>query len=205
MRFRSCLLVSVLLGASAAASAEHYVTGSQGNGQAFSNYQPSLVLTQSLATSGPFPPRDGTATAQYLGMIHSFAGNYTAFGMPNADGQLKPISQNTALFSILGTNYGGDGKSTFGLPNLVGRVAIGTGQGPGLEDFVVGQEAGIADVTLTQANMPAHAHQFAPGEFTSITGGNMPFDNYQPSLAMTYMIATQGIFRPLIAVAASIR
>lgn len=193
MHFKTYLMFGLLLGGCAAASAADYVTAPAGGSVPFSNYQPSLALTQTIAVQGIFPPRDCCGTAPYLGMVHTFAGNFGPFGMPQTAGQLLPISQNTALFSILGTQYGGNGKTNFALPNLVGRTVIGKGQGPGLENFVIGQEAGAADITLTEANLPAHAHTFAEG-VTSITGSNMPFDNYQPSLAMTYMIATTGIF-----------
>jgi microcystin-dependent protein len=70
-----------------------------------------------------------------------------------------PITQNTALFSLLGTAYGGDGKSVFALPDLQGSVAVGAGQGPGLSDYTEGQSGGVQFVTLLESEMPAHAHQ----------------------------------------------
>lgn len=75
-----------------------------------------------------------------------------------ADGQLMAISQNTALFSLLGTNFGGNGSSTFGLPNLQGSIPIGAGQGPGLSLYDVGEAGGVPAVTLLQTEMPAHTH-----------------------------------------------
>ncbi|WP_457418939.1 phage tail protein [Roseateles sp. P5_E7] len=84
-------------------------------------------------------------------------------GWASCDGQLLPISQNTALFSLLGTNYGGNGKSTFALPQLGGRFAMAPGQGPGLSDRFLGEDAGQASVTLTQAEMPAHNHDLRAG------------------------------------------
>jgi microcystin-dependent protein len=80
-------------------------------------------------------------------------------GWAYCDGQLMPISQNTALFSLVGTYYGGDGKTTFALPNIQGNAVIGQGQGPGLSDYVLGQEGGVPAVTLLQSEMPAHNHQ----------------------------------------------
>lgn len=90
--------------------------------------------------------------------------NFPPKGWAFCDGQLMPISQNTALFSLVGTFYGGDGKSTFALPNLQGQAAIQQGQGAGLQEYVQGQEGGTQNVTLLQSEMPAHTHtaQAAP-------------------------------------------
>jgi microcystin-dependent protein len=74
------------------------------------------------------------------------------------NGQILPISQNTALFSLLGTTYGGNGQTTFALPNLQGRVPIHFGQGPGLSSYALGQTGGAEAVTLSQSTMPAHGH-----------------------------------------------
>ncbi|MDQ1713084.1 MAG: hypothetical protein QOE45_2534 [Frankiaceae bacterium] len=79
-------------------------------------------------------------------------------GWATCDGQLLPISQNTALFSLLGTFYGGDGKSTFALPNLQGSVPLQPGQGPGLSDYFLGQQSGTETVTLIDSEMPVHPH-----------------------------------------------
>ena len=86
--------------------------------------------------------------------------NFAPLGWALCNGQILPISQNTALFSLLGTNYGGDGKSTFGLPNLQGSVPIhaGGGQGPGLSLYDLGESIGSPTVTLLQTEMPAHNH-----------------------------------------------
>lgn len=89
--------------------------------------------------------------------------NFAPTGWARCDGQLLPISQNTALFSLLGTTYGGDGKSSFALPNLAGRFAMGPGQGPGLSDRLLGEDTGQANVTLTQAEMPGHNHELMAG------------------------------------------
>jgi microcystin-dependent protein len=84
--------------------------------------------------------------------------NFAPKGWAQCDGQLLPISQNTALFSLLGTFYGGDGKSTFALPNIQGQVVLGPGQGQGLSDYFLGQQSGSESVTLLQSEMPQHAH-----------------------------------------------
>ena len=104
----------------------------------------------------------GKANAQqvevFLGEIRMFAGNFAPTGWAFCQGQLLPIAQNTALFSLLGTTYGGDGRTTFALPDLRGRVPVGFGQGPGLSYKDLGQQFGTETVTLTTAQMPAHSH-----------------------------------------------
>jgi microcystin-dependent protein len=158
-----------------------------------------------------------------LGSIMLFAGNFAPRGWALCEGQILPISQNTALFSILGTTYGGDGTSNFALPDLRGRAPVGWGQGPGLSDYVIGETGGAEDVTLLETEIPAHTHnqpatagaettnrpnaaipaeggvyaatsdgsQFAA---TTSAGGGQPHENRTPYLAMTYVIALEGIF-----------
>jgi microcystin-dependent protein len=94
----------------------------------------------------------------FVAEIRMFAGNFAPTGWATCDGQLLPISQNTALFSLLGTFYGGDGKSTFALPNLEGSTPIGQGQGPGLSDRFLGEASGVENVTLLTTEMPLHNH-----------------------------------------------
>jgi microcystin-dependent protein len=94
----------------------------------------------------------------FVAEIRMFGGNFAPTGWAQCNGQLLPISQNTALFSLLGTYYGGDGKTTFGLPNLAGSVPIGQGQGAGLTDRTIGEASGTPTVTLLPSEMPAHAH-----------------------------------------------
>ncbi|PTN10974.1 phage tail protein [Nitrosomonas aestuarii] len=89
-----------------------------------------------------------------IGSMCVFAGNFAPRGWAFANGQLLPISQNQALFSILGTSYGGDGRNTFALPDTRGRSVIGAGHGPGLSDYRLGQQDGVETVTLTQAQLP---------------------------------------------------
>jgi microcystin-dependent protein len=91
--------------------------------------------------------------------------NFAPKGWAYCNGQLLPISQNTALFALIGTFYGGDGKSTFALPNMQGSSPIGAGQGPGLSDYFVGQEGGSSSVTLISSEMPAHNHTVRAAAF----------------------------------------
>src|SRR5215468_12359000 len=95
---------------------------------------------------------------QFVAEIRIFPFNFPPTGWAFCDGQLMPISQNTALFSLLGTTYGGDGKSTFALPDLQGTAPLQQGQGPGLTDWVLGELQGSDTVTLLQSEIPAHSH-----------------------------------------------
>jgi microcystin-dependent protein len=105
-----------------------------------------------------------------LGCIFMFAGNFAPRGYAFCAGQLLPISQNTALFSLLGTTYGGNGQTTFALPDLRGRSPIGSGQGPGLSNISLGEQAGTENVTLLSTNMPIHNHALQASN-ASATGG----------------------------------
>jgi microcystin-dependent protein len=112
----------------------------------------------------------------YVGEIRMFAGNFAPAGWAFCDGQLLPISENETLFQLIGTTYGGDGQSTFALPNLQSRVPIhmGTHQGT---TYTIGEMAGQEEVTLTVQQIPAHAHPWlaSEGAATSLTpAGNMP-------------------------------
>lgn len=104
----------------------------------------------------------GKANAQqvetFLGEIRMFAGNFAPTGWAFCQGQLLPIAQNQALFSLLGTTYGGDGRTSFALPDLRGRVPVGFGQGPGLSNRVIGDQFGSELVTLNINQMPSHYH-----------------------------------------------
>ena len=97
-------------------------------------------------------------TSQYLAEITLFAGNFPPRGTAFCQGQILSIAQNTALFALLGTTYGGNGQTTFALPDLRGRVPIGPGTGPGLSTIVLGEQAGAESTTLLTTNMPAHTH-----------------------------------------------
>ena len=94
----------------------------------------------------------------FVGEIRMFAGNFSPRGWALCDGQLLAVSQNDALFSLLGTIYGGDGRTTFGLPDLRGRVPIHAGQGPGLSDRRLGAKSGAETVTLNTHQLPSHTH-----------------------------------------------
>lgn len=97
-------------------------------------------------------------TAPFIGEIQMFAGNFAPRGYALCDGQLLPVSQNSALFSLLGTTWGGDGRTTFALPDLRGRACIEAGQSPGGANHVFGSLGGVETVTLTQAQMASHNH-----------------------------------------------
>ena len=94
----------------------------------------------------------------FIGEIRMFGGNFAPRGWALCQGQLLAISSNTALFSILGTTFGGDGRTTFGLPDLRGRVPIQQGSGPGLSSYSLGQHAGQESVTVSGDQMPSHSH-----------------------------------------------
>ena len=95
---------------------------------------------------------------QFVAEIRIFPFNFPPTGWAFCDGQLMPISQNTALFSLLGTTYGGDGKSTFALPDMQGNLALQAGQGAGLSLYDLGQMAGSDTITLLQSEIPTHTH-----------------------------------------------
>ena len=110
----------------------------------------------------------------FIAEIIMFGGNFAPRGWALCDGQLLSISSNSALFSLLGTTYGGDGRTTFGLPDLRGRVAIHPGTGPGLSTYRLGQKAGAENVTLNLNQIPSHTHQAkahaGPGNRNTATG-----------------------------------
>lgn len=95
---------------------------------------------------------------EYIGTIKVFGFNFAPRGWALCQGQLLPIAQNTALFSLLGTYYGGNGQTTFGLPDLRGRTVVGMGQGPGLSPYDIGQQGGSETVTLLTTQIPQHNH-----------------------------------------------
>lgn len=174
----------------------------------------------------------------FIGQITMFGGTFAPRGWAFCEGQLMAISSNTALFSLLGTTYGGDGRTTFALPDLRGRCAVGMGNGPGLTSRRQGEKMGEESVTLNQTQIPAHSHQLngnnaaantsdpsgatlanenvvvergsaaipvngysnaaanVPMSASSVgnSGGNQSHNNMQPSLAMNYIIALQGLY-----------
>jgi microcystin-dependent protein len=159
----------------------------------------------------------------FLGSIILFAGNFAPRGWAFCNGQILSISQNTALFSLLGTTYGGNGQTTFALPDLRGRVPNHSGQGPGLSSYDLGQNGGEEFVTLTLSQLPAHTHSqpATNGEQTTNrpnaalpahggvysnetdgstlhpttpAGSGQPHDNLSPYLTLNYIIALEGIY-----------
>lgn len=160
----------------------------------------------------------------FLGQIVLFAGNFAPRGWAFCDGQLLAINSNQALFSILGTTYGGDGRTTFALPGLRGRVAIHPGTGPGLPTYRLGDNGGNPTTTLVVNDMPPHTHglsgssaagttQSPVGALPAVTaedaygtssavsmgnsgstGSGLPFSNQPPYQALNYIIALQGVF-----------
>ena len=105
-----------------------------------------------------------------LGTIMLFAGNFAPRNWSYCEGQLIAISSNSALFSILGTTYGGDGRTTFALPDLRGRVAVGPRRGPGLSTFVLGERGGVEEVVLNTLQLPSHTHLAQVAGSVSIGG-----------------------------------
>jgi len=119
------------------------------------------VLAAPLALAAlASPPAMACGSDPYIGAVCTFGFNFCPRGWAEASGQLLSIAQNQALFSLLGTNYGGDGRTTFALPDLRGRVIVHAGfsAGPGLSQVQIGERGGQESVSLTQAQMPAHTH-----------------------------------------------
>ena len=111
----------------------------------------------------------------FVGEIRMFAGNYAPQGWAFCDGQLLAVSQNEALFSLLGTIYGGDGRTTFGLPDLRGRTPIHAGAGPGLSSRNLGTKGGAEKVTVTTNQLPSHTH--APQATVAAASDRQPLPN----------------------------
>jgi microcystin-dependent protein len=172
-------------------------------------------------------------SSPFLAEIKMFGGNFAPTGYALCNGQLLPITQNTALFSLLGTFYGGDGKSTFALPNLGDSTALSQGTSNTGTTYDVGETSGTPFVTLLSSEMPAHTHNFggsgtagdlpvgapdrvlaqsSPGQayqtttnanltqfnplLLSLAGSGLPHNNMMPFLAVTFIIAMQGLFPP---------
>jgi microcystin-dependent protein len=122
----------------------------------------------------------------FLGEIRLFGFNFAPRTWATCSGQLMPIAQNTALFSLLGTTYGGDGQTTFALPDLRGRSALSAGQGPGLAAYNLGQVSGVETVTLISTQMPAHNHTMLASSSDSTAknpSGNIPGGTASPVYA----------------------
>lgn len=179
------LALTVALLAPVQAGAATMQTANAGSGAPVDMTQPTLALNPIINIAGPF---------QTLGEVKYFGGNFAPNGYALAQGQLLSIAQNTALFSLLGTTYGGDGQVTFALPDLRGRTILGEGTGPGLSPSLLGQKAGAETTTLGTANMPAHNHLLPNGDPTTFVGSGVPFDIRQPSLTLDHVLPLVGLF-----------
>lgn len=139
----------------------------------------------------------------FIGEIRMFAGSFAPRGWALCDGQLMAVSQNDALFSLFGTIYGGDGRTTFGLPDLRGRIPVHAGTAPGLSNRRLGEKQGTENVTLTEAQLPAHTHPFQSTQGSATTRdpvGNAPaaaaadvyVDNFSPFQLSNTEISSAG-------------
>jgi microcystin-dependent protein len=129
-----------------------------------------------------------------IGEIRMFAGNFSPRTWLFCQNQILSIAQNTALFSILGTTYGGNGQTTFALPDFRGRVPVGAGQGPGLSFYNLGQLGGTENYTIANSNFPAHTHPLSGSitmqGHTGVSNADAPQNNYPAHLAGTQMYST---------------
>jgi microcystin-dependent protein len=171
-------------------------SGPAGGGDTHTNMQPWLAMNYLVPLQGVYPSRSLGGAESFLGSVELFAGDYAPRDTLLAQGQTLPISPNTALFSLLGTTYGGDGRTTFGLPDLQGRTAVHVGNGGGTSPrYALGQKQGVENATLNTAQMPNHNHTL-PGlvDYTGDTGGGQAHTNIQPGLGLNYVIALTGVY-----------
>ncbi|MBP1664465.1 MAG: Tail Collar domain protein [Bacteroidetes bacterium] len=147
----------------------------------------TLMIAITCAASGLL------AQDAFIGEIRIFAINFAPRGWMPCEGQLLPISQNTALFALLGTTYGGNGRTNFALPNLQGRVALNPGEGPGLTPLYLGEEGGSPSVTLLQSEMPVHYHPLFFTDAQATT--NVPQADVMP--AFNASLNFPGITKPV--------
>lgn len=137
----------------------------------------------------------------YVGEIRMFGGNFAPVGWLTCDGQLLPISENETLFQLIGTTYGGDGESTFALPDLRGRIPIHNGQGPGLSSRQLGEDGGSEAVTLTVNQIPAHGHPLLgstdnglqPNPGGSVLASSTVLQPYTPTEALDTAMSSSSI------------
>lgn len=147
------------------------------------------ILQGSLISCALFTsvPAVHASANPFIGEIDWFAGNFEPRGWAFCDGRLLPIAQNTALFSLLGTIYGGDGRTTFALPDVRGRVMVHAGRGPGLTDRRLGVKGGVENVTLNATQMPNHTHTLRANGGSATTAD--PTDNVLASTGRTRLYA----------------
>jgi len=137
------------------------------------------------------------AQDNFIGEVRIFAGTFAPRGWAFCDGQLLPISTNQALFSLLGTTYGGDGRSSFALPNLNGKAPIGAGQGPRLTPRYLGESGGQDKVLLQQTELPAHSHTATGGTiaipgFVGTGNSDTPENTFPAASTKSYSATTSG-------------
>jgi len=217
------ILISSLLALFVVALGSVFLTSSttveQSNNKALTELSAELAdMKEELTNLKTTEENEAVSANPYLGEVILFAGNYAPRGWALCEGQLLLIASNSALFSILGTTYGGDGRTTFGLPDLRGRSPIGVGSGDGLTTIKNGQKVGQENATLSRANAPVVAlpgyerdpsqgkEQYKQGNKSFISVGNtanteiqsmpiaQPIPLRGPSLGMHYIIALQGVY-----------
>ena len=165
------------------------------NNQAIAELSEKVTqLNEELAALKTKEIMEGPTDAAHLGEIAMFAGNFPPRGWAFCNGQLLPISQNSALFSLVGTFYGGDGRSTFALPDLRGRVPLHVGgrneTGPGLSNYALGQKGGSESITTDMVKV-TNATSGGTDVVRKVSSGTM-----QPYLGINYIIALEGRFPP---------
>jgi len=141
------------------------------------------MVAGGLAVAMPDAIPEAEALTPFIAEIQFMPYNFAPVGWAFCDGQLLPISQNTALFSLLGTTYGGDGRTTFGIPDMRGKLLMHPGNGPGLSQHRLGERGGTETVTLTLNQLPSHSHPVtAPTSITSeILVSNSPANTALPN------------------------
>ncbi len=159
-----------------------------GGDQSHQNIQPILALNFCIALQGIIPNNGSVET--FIAEIRIFAFNFPPSGWAQCNGQLMSITQNTALFSLVGTYYGGNGKTNFALPNLKGRIPLQTGQGVGLADYPLAGSGGIDSVSLLESEMPSHSHTY------SINQSDDPNTNYPTAInaSTNFAISAKNIY-----------
>jgi len=155
----------------------------------------TITLLFLLISLGFSTKVNAQADAPFLGEIIIFAGNFAPRGWAFCEGQLLAISSNTALFSILGTTYGGDGRTTFALPDLRGRAPIHLGRGSGLSSYKLGSRGGVEQVTLPVNQISVSiASGSTQTKSIEVVEGRQAHLNMQPYIAVNYIIAIRGIY-----------